>query len=168
MSLNIVALMGRCTTDPELKTTQNGLSVTSFNIAVDRKYQNTSERQADFIPIVAWRNHAEFITKYFRKGSMIGIEGEIQTRKYQDKNGNNRTAFEVVVSHITFCGSKAESNTSNNANNNFNTQSNADVGVEVDPENDPLQAVQDRLNQFSNSNDEFADLGDAYQDDLPF
>lgn len=149
MSLNSVVLMGRLAADPELKTTQNGVSVTSFAIAVDRKYQpQGEERKADFINIVAWRNSAEFICKYFKKGSMIGIEGEIQTRRYQDKDGNNRTAFEVVISHITFCGSKSESNSSNNS-------------VDVDPKNDPLNQVQDRLN-------EFADLGNADDDDLPF
>ena len=158
MSLNVTVLQGRLTADPELKTTPNGISVTSFNIAVDRKYQNTSERKADFIPIVAWRNHAEFISKYFRKGQMIGIEGEIQTRNYEDKNGNKRTAVEVVVNHVTFCGSKSENNSSGNTN----------VGIEVDPENDPLQAVQDRLNQFSNGNNDFSDLGDVSDDDLPF
>ena len=150
--------MGRLTDIPELKTTPSGISVTSFSIAVDKKYQpQGEERQAYFIPIVAWRNHAEFITRYFRKGSMIGIEGEIQTRKYQDKNGNNRTAFEVIVNHVTFCGSKNESNTNSNVN----------VGVAVDPENDPLKAVQDRLNQFSNGNDEFSDIG-GVDDDVPF
>ena len=148
MGLNLVALMGRLTADPELKTTQSGISVTSFAIAVDRKYQpQGEERKADFIDIVAWRNQAEFICKYFKKGSMIGIEGEIQTRPYEDKNGNKRKATEVVVSHITFCGSKSESNSSNNA--------------PIDPENDPLNQVQDRLN-------EFADLGNADDDDLPF
>ncbi len=148
MGLNLVALMGRLTADPELKTTQSGISVTSFAIAVDRKYQpQGEERKADFIDIVAWRNQAEFICKYFKKGSMIGIEGEIQTRPYEDKNGNKRKAVEIVVDHVTFCGSKSEGGSRNN--------------VDVDPENDPLNQVQDRLN-------EFADLGNADDDDLPF
>lgn len=150
MSLNSVVLMGRCTTDPDLKYTQNNIPVSSFNIAVDRKYQpQGEERKTDFITIVAWRNHAEFISKYFSKGQMIGIEGEIQTRNYQDKNGNNRTAVEVVVSHITFCGSKAESNTSN-----------TNVGIAVEPENTNPQ--------FSNGNNDFVEIGGSYDDDLPF
>ncbi|MFQ8953395.1 MAG: single-stranded DNA-binding protein [Oscillospiraceae bacterium] len=93
---NIVVLTGRLTADPELKTTQSGLSVTSFSIAVDRRFGSGEERQTDFINIVAWRQQAEFVAKYFKKGNLIGIEGSIQTRKYTDKNGNNRTAFEVV------------------------------------------------------------------------
>ena len=106
--MNIVALTGRFTTDPELKTTQSGVSVTTFCLAVDRKYQPSGqEKKTDFINFIAWCNHAEFITKYFSKGSMIGIEGELQTRTYTDKNGNNRKAVEVVVSHVSFCGSKA-------------------------------------------------------------
>lgn len=106
--LNIVALMGRLTHTPELKTTQNGTSVCSFSIAVDRTYTpKGEERKADFIDIVAWRQTAEFICKYFQKGSMIAIEGSLQTRQYQDKNGNNRTATEVLASQVSFCGGKA-------------------------------------------------------------
>lgn len=100
---NLVVLTGRLTQDVELKTTPTGASVTSFTIAVDRKGK---EKSTDFINIVAWRQTAEFVAKYFRKGSMIGIEGSIQTRKYQDKNGNNRTAFEVVANNVQFIESK--------------------------------------------------------------
>ncbi|MBQ2676957.1 MAG: single-stranded DNA-binding protein [Clostridia bacterium] len=107
--LNVVVLMGRLTADPELKTTPNGVSVTSFSIAVDRSYQKPGEqRQADFINIVAWRSTAEFITRYFRKGSMIAINGSLQSRSYTDKEGNKRTAYEVVADNVSFCGSKAE------------------------------------------------------------
>lgn len=105
---NIVVLTGRLTADPELKTTPNGISVTSFSIAVGRRYKAGEEAQTDFINIVAWRQTAEFITKYFKKGSMIGIEGSIQTRKYTDKNGNNRTAFEVVANNVQFVESKRD------------------------------------------------------------
>lgn len=105
---NLVVLTGRLTADPELKTTANGISVTSFSIAVSRRYRSGEEPQTDFINIVAWRQSAEFIAKYFKKGSMIGIEGSIQTRKYTDKNGNNRTAFEVVVNNAQFVESKRE------------------------------------------------------------
>ena len=106
---NLVVLTGRLTADPELKTTPNGISVTTFSIAVDRRYRSGEERQTDFINIVAWRTSAEFITKYFKKGNLIGIEGSIQTRRYQDKNGNNRTAFEVVVNNVQFVESKRDS-----------------------------------------------------------
>ena len=102
-------MTGRLTADPELKTTNTGISVTSFSIAVNRRYRAGEETQTDFINIVAWRQTAEFITKYFKKGNMIGIEGSIQTRKYVDKNGNNRTVFEVVASNAQFVESKKDS-----------------------------------------------------------
>lgn len=99
--INCAVLMGRLVGDPELKTTPSGTSVTSFRIAVDR---NTKDKAADFIDIVAWRQTAEFVTRYFHKGSMIAVQGSIQTRNYEDKNGNKRTAFEVVVNNVSFCG----------------------------------------------------------------
>ena len=106
--LNVVAIMGRLVADPELKTTQQGTSVCSFRIACDRNFARQGEqRQADFIDIVAWRAQAEFVCKYFQKGSLIAIEGSLQTRQYQDKNGSNRTAVEVVTSNVSFAGSKA-------------------------------------------------------------
>lgn len=106
--LNVVALMGRLVYDPELKTTQNGTNVCSFRIAVDRSFaRQGEERKADFIDVTAWRQTAEFVSKYFRKGSMIAIEGSLQTRQYQDKNGNNRTATEVLAAEVGFCGPKA-------------------------------------------------------------
>lgn len=105
--LNVVAIMGRLVADPELRITPAGYSVCSFRIACDRSYvQQGQERQADFIDIVAWRQQADFVSKYFQKGSMIAIEGSLQTRNYQDKNGNNRTAVEVVANNISFAGAK--------------------------------------------------------------
>lgn len=110
MAFNLVVLTGRLTTDAELKITPSGVSVTSFNIAVDRKGKSGEEKQTDFIPIVAWRQTAEFISKYFMKGSLIGIEGTIQTRKYTDKEGKNRTVFEVIANNVQFVGGKREEN----------------------------------------------------------
>ena len=105
--LNVVALMGRLTADPELRTTHAGVSVTSFTIAVDRSFvKQGEERQADFINCVAWRGTADFVAKYFQKGSLIAVDGSIQTRRYQDKEGHNRTAFEVVVDNAHFAGGK--------------------------------------------------------------
>lgn len=107
--INCAVLMGRMVNDPELKTTPSGTSVTSFRIAVDRNFvRQGEERQADFIDIVAWRQTAEFVTRYFHKGSMIAVQGSIQTRNYEDKNGNKRTAFEVVANNVSFCGSKEQ------------------------------------------------------------
>lgn len=116
MPLNTAILMGRLTADPELKQTTSGLSVTNFSIAVDRKYQpQGQQKQTDFIDIVAWRNTADFVCRYFSKGSMIAIVGEIQTRTYQDQNGNNRKVTEIVASDVSFCGSKAESGSQGSA-----------------------------------------------------
>lgn len=105
---NLVVLTGRLTADPELKTTPSGVSVTTFSIAVSRRYKAGEETQADFINIVAWRQTAEFITKYFKKGSMIGIEGSIQTRRYTDKEGKNRTIFEVIANNVQFVEAKRD------------------------------------------------------------
>lgn len=107
--LNTAIIMGRLTADPELRTTQSGLSVTSFTVAVDRNYKNGDERQTDFINVVAWRGTADFVSRYFKKGQMIAVQGSIQTRGYEDKNGNKRTAVEIVADNVSFCGSKAES-----------------------------------------------------------
>lgn len=108
--LNKVILMGRLTADPEIKQTTNGISVSSFSIAVDRSYAaKGAQRQTDFINIVAWRQTAEFISRYFSKGQMIALEGSIQMRNYEDKQGNKRVAFEVVADQVHFCGSKNES-----------------------------------------------------------
>ena len=108
--INSVILTGRLTTNPELKHTQNGVAVTNFNIAVDRKVKSGEEKQTDFLSVVAWRQTAEFITNYFTKGQMIGIEGSVQTRKYQDKEGNNRTTFEIVANNVHFMESKKNDN----------------------------------------------------------
>ena len=107
--LNIAVIMGRLTATPELKTTNNGINVTSFSVAVDRRYQSGGERQTDFINCVAWRHTAKFICDYFRKGQMIAINGSFQQRSYNDQNGNKRTVYEIVVDNANFCGSKAES-----------------------------------------------------------
>lgn len=112
--INNVVLMGRLTATPELKQTASGVEVTSFTIAVDRPYtKQGEERQTDFISCAAWRSTAKFITSYFTKGQMIAVTGSIQTRNYEDKNGNKRTATDVIVSTASFCGSKNEN--SNNA-----------------------------------------------------
>lgn len=100
--LNSAILMGRLTADPELRYTNSNLPVTSFSLAVERPYRSGEERQTDFINIVAWRSNAEFVSKWFKKGQLVAVEGSIQTRKYTDKDGNNRTAFEVVANRVHF------------------------------------------------------------------
>jgi len=104
--MNVAVLMGRLVADPELKTTQSGKNVTAFRIAVNRRYEKDA---ADFIDIVAWEKTAEFVTRYFPKGSMIAVQGRIQTRNYEGKDGNKRTAFEVVADNVSFTGGKSES-----------------------------------------------------------
>lgn len=105
---NKVILMGRITHDIEIKTTPSGISVTSFSIAVDRRVQSKDgEKVTDFIDCVAWRQTADFISRFFSKGKLILIEGELQTRTYTDKNSNNRKAVEVIVDRASFTGEKA-------------------------------------------------------------
>ncbi len=139
---NLVVLTGRLTADPELRYTPSNIPVTTFSIAVSRRYKAGEEAQADFINIVAWRQTAEFVTKYFQKGSMIGIEGSIQTRRYVDKEtGKNRTAFEVVANNVQFVESKR----------------------------DGAAAPADAPASFSNAGaSEFTDLSGGADDDLPF
>lgn len=108
--LNVIALMGRLVADPELRHTPNGIATCTFRIAVDRNFVRAGEeRKTDFIDIVAWRQSAEFVCKYFHKGNMIAVNGSLQTRNYEDKNGNKRTAYEVVADNIHFAESKASS-----------------------------------------------------------
>ena len=102
--MNNVCLIGRMTREPELRSTETGTSVCSFSLAVQRSFKNKDgEYEADFINCVAWRNTAEFISKYFKKGQQIGVKGEIQTRKWDD-NGTTRYATEVIVTGTTFVG----------------------------------------------------------------
>lgn len=105
--MNKAILMGRLTQDVELRTTPNGISVATFSLAVNRKFSKTNE--ADFINIVCWRSTAEFVFKYFKKGQQIALVGSIQTRKWQDKDGNNRYATEVVADEVYFADSKKDS-----------------------------------------------------------
>lgn len=108
--INTVVLMGRLTFDPELRTTPSGVSVVRFQVAVDRSYQKAGEeRKADFIDVTAWRQTADFISRYFHKGSMIAIEGSLQTDNFTDKDGNKRKSVQVVANNVSFCGSKNES-----------------------------------------------------------
>ncbi|MGN0601728.1 MAG: single-stranded DNA-binding protein [Oscillospiraceae bacterium] len=109
--LNKVILMGRITQDLEVKQTPSGVSVLSFTVAVQRSYaRQGEERQTDFINCVAWRQQADFIGRYFRKGRMIALEGNLRTRTYDDKNGVKHYVTEVFVDSVSFTGEKAEDN----------------------------------------------------------
>ena len=142
--INMVALMGRLTYEPELRKTPSDVSVLRFQVACDRSYQRAgAERQADFIDCVAWRQTAEFISRYFHKGSMIAIEGTIQTSNYTDKNGNNRKQTEVLANNVSFCGSKNESG-----------------NMDIEPESAAKYSSAD--------NSDFEEIVDDDDDDLPF
>ena len=104
--MNHGSYVGRLTADPELKQTKGGISVCSFTLAIDRP---KTRDKTDFINFVAWRHTAEFICEYFRKGQKIGLTGYLTSRQYEDKNGNKRTAYEVVVDHAEFVESKKSS-----------------------------------------------------------
>ncbi len=141
--LNTAVIMGRLTADPELRQTPSGVSVTRFSVAVDRGYVKAGEeRKTDFINVVCWRQTAEFVTRYFSKGSMIAVQGSIQTGSYE-KDGVKRQTFEIVADNVSFCGSKSESSTGG------------------------APRTTDTAASFSNGSvDDFAALAD--DDDLPF
>ena len=117
--MNRVCLVGRLTSKPELNTTGSGVAFTRFTLAVNRTYSNSNgDREADFIPVVAWRKTAETICNYLNKGSQISIEGRIQTGNYQDKDGNKRYTTEVVADQFNFLESRNQSQ--NRSTGNFN------------------------------------------------
>ena len=149
--LNVAVLMGRLVADPELRHTPSNVAVTSFTIAVDRSYvKSGADRQTDFIDIVAWRSTAEFITKYFRKGQMMVVQGSIQTRSYQDKDGNKRKAFEIVADNVNFEDSKRNDGGSNSSYTN----------TYAPVQNEPAPAYE------SGSREDFEEI--PMDDDLPF
>lgn len=149
-SFNKVILMGRLTSDPELKQISTGVSVTSFNLAVDRRYNKGEDKKCDFISIVAWRQTAEFICKYLTKGQAILLCGELQTRSWTDNQGNKRYATEVVANEVSLCESKRD-NESNNTTPSANGSQSEYMGAYG-------------YNPYSAPN--FADA--SQDDDLPF
>lgn len=156
--INCAVIMGRLVADPELRTTTGGTSVTSFCVAVDRNYVKPGEeRQADFINVVAWRQTADFVTRYFRKGSMIAVQGSIQTRSYEDKTGAKRTAVEIVADNVSFCGSKS-------------SDSAQGTRFEAPVQNTPSYQSQDTSSFNTVSSDDDFGFGSADDDDdgLPF
>ncbi len=153
--LNNVVLMGRLTADPELRHTPNGIAVSTFTLAVNRSYTKAgSERATDFIDVVVWRNTAEFVCKYFSKGQLMAVEGSIQTRTYQDKEGNNRKAFEVIANNVHFAESKRDSNSYAGSYEKSSAETSYQQPKEVVP-------------SFENgSDDDFREI--PADDDLPF
>ena len=156
--LNRVILMGRLVADPELKTTASGVSVTSFRIAVDRSYvKSGEERKADFIDIVCWIQTAEFVCRYFSKGSLIAVEGQLQSRTYQAKDGTNRYVVEVVADNVSFTGERRDANSYNNYNQSY---SNAPAAPAVETPAPPAPSYQ------SGTASDFQEM--PLDDDLPF
>ena len=155
--MNKVVLVGRITKDPELKYTNNNIPVVQFTIAVNRTYQSkTGEKQADFINCVVWRQQAENFAKYMRKGSLIGIDGQIQTRNYDDPNGVRRYVTEIMCDAIHFLESK-----SSGRSDNFGDYS--DMNQQYNPK--PVQkAPEQQKNPFEDLTSDF----DISNDDLPF
>ena len=128
LNLNKVILCGRLTADPELKQTASGIAVVSFTLAVNRRYQTKSAdgaqaQQADFISVVAWRQTAEFISRYFKKGSALCVTGSIQTRSWQDQQGQKRYATEVVADEAMFVDSKNEGGAAGGYTDSYNAPS---------------------------------------------
>lgn len=162
--LNRVILQGRLVADPELRHTQSNISVATFRIAVDRNYatrdaNGNRQTQADFINIVAWRQNGEFVSKYFTKGSMILVEGQLQMRDYTDRDGNRRTVAEVVADNINFCGSRRESG--GNGGGNYSAPSGGYAPSSVSP------APNAYAPQATAPTNEFAELTDD-DGELPF
>lgn len=106
--LNDITIMGRLTRDPELRFTQSGTPVASFTVAVERDYAQNGEKATDFIDCVAWRQSGEFVSRYFCKGDMICVSGRLESRRWQDRDGNNRVSWEINTAHSYFCGSKRD------------------------------------------------------------
>ena len=148
--------MGRLVAEPELKTTGTGVSVSSFSVAVDRNYvKQGTERQTDFINVVAWRQTAEFVCKYFAKGQLIALEGSLQTRSYQDRDGNNRYVTEVVADNVFFTGDRRE-RTSNGSYGNYGIPTPQEPPVQTNPANTYTSGMPEDFEELP---------GD---DDLPF
>ena len=128
--LNHIVIMGRLTRDPELRSTQSGVSVASFTVAVDRDFggRDGGERQTDFIDCVAWRQTGEFVSKYFHKGSMIVVSGRLQSRKWQDREGNNRTNWEIQADNVYFGESRSSSGSYSRDDNGYSNSSYSNSG----------------------------------------
>lgn len=151
--LNHVVLMGRLTAEPDYRTTQSGVALARFTLAVERDYQQNGERQTDFIDITTWRSTADFVSKYFRKGQLVVVHGSIQTGSYTDNDGNKRKSWNVQAQHVYFAEGKRDS----------------------EPQSAPSYTTQPQSNSVSTSSaytspsyDNYSDFTPVGDDDLPF
>ena len=119
MALNHIVIMGRLTKDVELRRTNSGVAVASFTIACDRDFGNNGEKETDFVDVVAWRNTAEFVDKYFSKGRMAVVSGRLQIRTWNDKDGNKRKTAEIVADNVYFGDSKSDNSNQNSGYTGF-------------------------------------------------
>lgn len=167
--LNKAILMGRLTRDPELRYTQSNIPVVTFSIAVDRNYSgNNGDRQTDFIDIVAWRRTAEFVSQWFTKGQMIVVVGSIQSRRWQDKNGNNRTSIEVVADEVQFGESKRSRESGGNyPNNNGGYPQNGGYSNNPSPYAAPQQSAPAPSFDMPAGNSDFSEISDD-DGEVPF
>ena len=154
--LNHIVIMGRLTRDPELRTTQSGVSVTSFTVAVDRDFggRDGGERQTDFIDCVAWRQTGEFVSKYFHKGSMMVVSGRLQSRKWQDREGNNRINWEISADNVYFGESRRDS-----GEGSYESRGSYEA---------PRSSSYDAPRSVSAAPSAFSEMGDDGEGDLPF
>ena len=151
--MNKVFLMGSLTADPEMRQTPSGATVTTFTIAVDRRFSKDGQRQTDFLRCTAWRQQAEFICKYFKKGSMICVIGNIQTRSWDGQDGKKQYSTDIVVEEVHFTGSRAETGTTGNGQGGGYT---------------PAQPQSNGAMPDFDSFDALGFIADASEDDLPF
>ena len=137
--LNVVAIMGRLAAEPTLRQTQSGKDVASFRIACDRGRKDANgQSQADWFDVVAWGNTAQFVCRYFQKGSLIAIDGRLQSRQYQDKAGNNRTAIEIVANNVNFAGGKQDSGETHKPSTNETALDGDDFAIMDDADDLPF------------------------------
>ncbi len=156
--MNRVCLIGRLTTKPELRTTSNSLATTRFTLAVNRNFSNAQgEREADFITVVAWRKQAENICQYLDKGSLVSVEGRIQTGSFDDKDGNKRYTTEVIADQVNFLESKSQRTATSSSSNQSSGPSPYDYQTNSAPKNN-----------VNVDNDPFADFGDSVSIDDNF
>lgn len=167
--LNKIIIMGRLTRDPELRRTQSGTAVASFSLAVDRDFKNQNgEKETDFIDVVAWRNSAEFVSRYFTKGRMAVVEGRLQIRPWQDRDGNKRRSAEVVADNVYFGDSKKESDGGGNQGSYSQNAYGGGYGSRYTPASDGLPGSPAVSYPPSNYGGDFTELGDDDDGDLPF
>lgn len=146
--LNNVILMGRLTAEPDYRTTQSGISMARFTLAVERDYQQNGERQTDFLDITAWRGTADFVSRYFHKGQLVAVHGSVQTGSYTDKDGNKRRSWNVAADRVFFAEGKRDSEPQSTPNS-YSSQ----------PQS---------YNAGSSAYDSYSDFAPVGDDDLPF